>query len=289
MDDDRQRWLQGFSQREVTFHLEFRSKSEISSNNCLDSEEMEGSVAYEIGNYNALMKDCPAYQKCKTFLNFSLMSDHGSNQLELSSRRWTQLRGVPRPVQRSLHWWFPLGSVESPLRSSHSPLHLETLGCPQGRRQSRGEPWPRGGGGRGVGHVLSLFSCFCFVSQHELTGEIPRKCWPRRAVGNVRAVQGHCHWGPQDTEAWSFLWSRDFHQGLRGSAETYRAEGWQVYPRRYWLSVCWKVSQNKNLTESIKIAMHRALSSPHQRYLGIWDNYYSLVMRASQCRLLIKT
>ena len=28
-------------------------------------EEMQGSEAYEIGNYNALMKDCPAYQKCK--------------------------------------------------------------------------------------------------------------------------------------------------------------------------------------------------------------------------------
>jgi len=27
------------------------------------SEEVDGSVAYEIGNYNALMKDCPAYQK----------------------------------------------------------------------------------------------------------------------------------------------------------------------------------------------------------------------------------
>ena len=69
-------------------YLEIRSKSDISTtNNPLDSEEMEGSVAYEIGNYNALMKDCPAYQKCKTFLNFSLMSDHGSDQLELSSRR----------------------------------------------------------------------------------------------------------------------------------------------------------------------------------------------------------
>ena len=28
-------------------------------------EEMEGTVAYEIGNYNALMQNCPAYQKCK--------------------------------------------------------------------------------------------------------------------------------------------------------------------------------------------------------------------------------
>ena len=26
---------------------------------------VDGSVAYEIGNYNALMADCPAYKKCK--------------------------------------------------------------------------------------------------------------------------------------------------------------------------------------------------------------------------------
>ena len=44
-------------------------QSEISTNNCLDSEEVDGSVAYEIGNYNALMKDCPAYQKCKLSLS----------------------------------------------------------------------------------------------------------------------------------------------------------------------------------------------------------------------------
>ena len=29
------------------------------------SEEIDGRVAYEIGNYNALLKDCPAYKKCK--------------------------------------------------------------------------------------------------------------------------------------------------------------------------------------------------------------------------------
>ena len=27
-------------------------------------EFIDGSVAYEIGNYNALMADCPAYKKC---------------------------------------------------------------------------------------------------------------------------------------------------------------------------------------------------------------------------------
>ena len=30
-------------------------------------EVTEGKVAYEIGNYNALMADCPAYKKCKRF------------------------------------------------------------------------------------------------------------------------------------------------------------------------------------------------------------------------------
>ena len=28
-------------------------------------EVVDGKVAYEIGNYNALLADCPAYQKCK--------------------------------------------------------------------------------------------------------------------------------------------------------------------------------------------------------------------------------
>ena len=31
----------------------------------VSSEEIDGRVAYEIGNYNALLKDCPAYKKCK--------------------------------------------------------------------------------------------------------------------------------------------------------------------------------------------------------------------------------
>ena len=30
-----------------------------------DQEEMDGTVAYEIGNYNALMQNCPAYKKCE--------------------------------------------------------------------------------------------------------------------------------------------------------------------------------------------------------------------------------
>lgn len=29
-------------------------------------EVLDGSVAFEIGNYNALMMDCPAYKKCNT-------------------------------------------------------------------------------------------------------------------------------------------------------------------------------------------------------------------------------
>ena len=29
-------------------------------------ELMDGSLAFEIGNYNALMMDCPAYKKCRS-------------------------------------------------------------------------------------------------------------------------------------------------------------------------------------------------------------------------------
>ena len=32
------------------------------------SAEIDGSVAYEAGNYNILLKDCPAYQKCNLYL-----------------------------------------------------------------------------------------------------------------------------------------------------------------------------------------------------------------------------
>lgn len=91
------------------------------------SEEVDGKVAYEIGNYNALMKDCPAYQKCK--LSYFFLSSEISF-VKLSSRRSAELWGVPWVVPRGLHRWFPLGSFESSLRSSHSSLHLETLGCP---------------------------------------------------------------------------------------------------------------------------------------------------------------
>ena len=31
-------------------------------------EVMDGSLAFEIGNYNALMMDCPAYKKCRVIL-----------------------------------------------------------------------------------------------------------------------------------------------------------------------------------------------------------------------------
>ena len=33
---------------------------------------VDGSVAYEIGNYNALMADCPAYKKCKLKVSANL-------------------------------------------------------------------------------------------------------------------------------------------------------------------------------------------------------------------------
>ena len=45
-------------------------------------EFVDGSVAYEIGNYNALMADCPAYKKCKDTLFQNSLSLCHSLQLE---------------------------------------------------------------------------------------------------------------------------------------------------------------------------------------------------------------
>ena len=48
---------------------DFSQWSEIDHDNYTVSvnggDVVDGSVAYEIGNYNALMADCPAYKKCK--------------------------------------------------------------------------------------------------------------------------------------------------------------------------------------------------------------------------------
>ena len=54
---------------------DFSQWSEIDHDNYTVSvnggDVVDGSVAYEIGNYNALMADCPAYKKCKKY-NFLL-------------------------------------------------------------------------------------------------------------------------------------------------------------------------------------------------------------------------
>ena len=137
---------------------------------------------------------------------------------------------------------------------------------------------------KGVGVILQTFKkdfklkdCFililrlrrsdktlCFVSHRPPSGQIPGECWPRWTLGNVRPGPSYRHCRPQDTEDRSLLWSRDFHQGLRGSAETHGTEGREVSHRRCWMSLCWKVSQNKNLTLST-LQCTEQLSGPHSR------------------------
>ena len=50
--------FKNFSQWDTVDH----DKYTVKTNN---EEEMDGKIAYEIGNYNALMQTCPAYNKCK--------------------------------------------------------------------------------------------------------------------------------------------------------------------------------------------------------------------------------
>ena len=60
-----------------TWEMEASHKKNMSQWTTIDYENyctqsnggcvVDGVTAYEIGNYNALMKDCPAYQKCKYF------------------------------------------------------------------------------------------------------------------------------------------------------------------------------------------------------------------------------
>ena len=58
-----------------TWECEASHKADMSQWTTIDAENykvqvnngdiLDGKIAFEIGNYNAIMKDCPAYQKCR--------------------------------------------------------------------------------------------------------------------------------------------------------------------------------------------------------------------------------
>ena len=117
---------------------------------------------------------------------------------------------------------------------------------------------------------IASHSTYWFESHRPPPGKIPGKCWAWWTVRNVRSGPGNCQWGAQDTENRSLLWSRDFHQGLRGPTETNGAEGSEVSHRGYGLSLCWEVSQNQNLTLST-LQRSEHFSCPHST--DIWERY----------------
>lgn len=67
-----------------TWECEASHKADMSQWTTIDAENykvqvnngeiLDGEKAFEIGNYNAVMKDCPAYQKCKYTYVFGLCS-----------------------------------------------------------------------------------------------------------------------------------------------------------------------------------------------------------------------
>ena len=57
-----------------TWEFEASHKADINQWTCIDKNNyrvqvnngkiLDGKTAFQIGNYNALMRECPAYQKC---------------------------------------------------------------------------------------------------------------------------------------------------------------------------------------------------------------------------------
>ena len=103
-----------------------------------NEEELDGRVAYEIGNYNALMKTCPAYKKCR-------MTTIPIFSKPFIFRRRAQLWTITWLVSWCFNVWLSMGSSQGALWAPTCIVLMAALGH-LGRTVSR-KYWPRGAAG----------------------------------------------------------------------------------------------------------------------------------------------